>query len=223
MSTGRAPERGRINDTYSDMSKAPSHSRLSPLEVQKSFDLLRIPSRFTKTEIERLNTDDVLVQEGFLTFPTPEDNSALSILNLRRALGTDPSREPVFYDHPWYLEDAFGYLRCDPGWHSVRMEVTADSISQPVYYADSIKSFGLFLPSAIEVALMLFLTFNLTGKRLLVNKHSWTKDRAENKRFVTVGAFGKKGLFVSSHEVGYASRGLGICPTVDPIADRGTT
>ncbi len=201
------------------MSNAPPHSRLSPLEVQKSFDLLRIPSHFTKTETDRLESANILVHEGFLTFPTPEDNSALSILNLRRALGTDPSREPVFYDHPWYLEDAFGSLRCAPGWHSVRMEVTADSIGQPVYYADSIKSSGRFLPSASEVALMLFLNFALTGKRLLVNKHSWTRDRTEDKRFVTVGAFGKKGLFVSGHEVGYASHGLGICPVVDPGAD----
>ena len=201
------------------MSDTLSNSRLSPLEVQKSFDLLRIPSHFTKTETDRLESDNVRVREGFLTFPTPEDNSALSILNLRRALGTDPSREPVFYDHPWYLEDAFGSLRCDPGWHSVRIEVTADSIGQPIYYADSIISSGHFLPSAIEMALMLFLNFTLTGKRLLVNKHSWTRDRTVDKRFVTVGAFGKKGLFVSSHEVGYSSRGLGICPLVDPGAD----
>ena len=63
---------------------------------------------------------------------------------------------------------------------------------------------------------MLFLYFTATDKRLMLNKHTWTRDRADNKRFVTIGAFGKKGLFVSSHEVGYSSRGLGICPLVDP-------
>ena len=175
-----------------------------------------IQARFTPAEIEGLNSIKVWAKPGFITFPTPEDNCALSILNLRKALGTDPSREPIFFDHPWYLEEPFGSIRCDPGWHSVATAVTPDSIGQPIYYADSIKGSGHYLASAAEVVLMLFLYFTATGKHLMVNKHTWTRDRTDNKRFVTIGAFGKKGLFVSSHEVGYTSRGLGICPLVDP-------
>ncbi len=189
---------------------------LSPPEVQQIFDRLGIPARFAEAEIEGLSSDKVQTSEGFITFPTPEDNRALSILNLRQVVGTDPSEEPVFFDHPWYLDEPFGHIGCNPGWHSVAMGVTPESIGQPIYYADSIKNSGQYLPSASEVVLMLFLYFTGTGKRLMLNKHTWTRDRTDNKRFVTIGAFGRKGLFVSSHEVGYTSRGLGICPLVDP-------
>jgi hypothetical protein len=198
------------------MTKPEPSFQLSPPEVQEIFDRLGIPARFTEAEIEGLSSNKIQTKQGFMTFPTPEDNRALSILNLREAVGTDPSREPVFFDHPWYLDEPFGNIGCQPGWHSVAMAVTADSIGQPIYYADSIKASGQYLPSASEVVLMLFLYFTATDKRLMLNKHTWTRDRADNKRFVTIGAFGKKGLFVSSHEVGYSSRGLGICPLVDP-------
>ena len=204
------------NYNYSKMAETSISFQLSPTEVQRLFDHLRIPARFSEAEIQRLNSNKVQTQKGFITFPTPEDNRALSILNLRKTVGTDPTREPVFFDHPWYLEEPFGHIDCNPGWHSIAMAVTPNSIGQPIYYADSIKGAGLYLASATEVVLMLFLHFSATGRRLMVNKHTWTADRTENKRFVTIGAFGKKGLFVSSHEVGYTSRGLGICPQVDP-------
>lgn len=90
-----------------------------------------------------------------------------------------------------------------------------DSVLRPVYFAEDLKKDSLFLPSAAEVILMLFLHFTESGERRLLRKHTWTHDRTESteaRRFVTVGAFGKKGVFVSSHEVGYKSRGLGICP-----------
>ncbi|HSU89065.1 MAG TPA: hypothetical protein VLL56_09530, partial [Terriglobia bacterium] len=69
----------------------------------------------------------------------------------------------------------------------------------------------LELPAAIEVALMLFLHFAGTGEQLLQRKHTWCKDPASLGRFVTVGAFGRNGLFLSAHPGMYASRGLGIC------------
>jgi hypothetical protein len=59
---------------------------------------------------------------------------------------------------------------------------------------------------------MLFLHFAGTGEQLLQRKHTWTCGQDSRKRFVTVGAFGRSGLFVSAHPAGYASRGLGICP-----------
>ncbi len=190
--------------------------RLSPLDVQRFFDRMGIPARFSHAEIQQLGADNIKTSGGFLTFPTPEDNSALSILNLRSVVGTDPGRVPAFFDHPWYLEEPFGEVGCSPGWHSLATAVTSESVGQPIYYADSIKDAGHYLASAAEVVLMLLLYFDATGKRLMINKHTWTRDRTENQRFVTIGAFSKKGLFVSSHEVGYCSRGLGICPLVDP-------
>ena len=73
---------------------------------------------------------------------------------------------------------------------------------------------GLALPWAIEVVLMVFLHFVGTGEQLLQKKHTWCRDEPSLSRFVTVGAFGRNGLFISSHPGDYASRGLGICAKV---------
>ena len=67
------------------------------------------------------------------------------------------------------------------------------------------------LPSAIEIVLMVFLHYVGTREQLLQKKHTWCKDQASLDRFVTVGAFGRNGLFLSAHPGDYASRGLGIC------------
>jgi hypothetical protein len=64
---------------------------------------------------------------------------------------------------------------------------------------------------AIEVVLMLFLHYEATKEQLLLRKHTWCADRASLGRQVTVGAFGRNGVFISGHPAGFASRGLGIC------------
>jgi hypothetical protein len=69
----------------------------------------------------------------------------------------------------------------------------------------------LELPRAIEVVLMLFLHYAGTGEQLLLKKHTWTSDEASLNRYVTVGAFGRNGVFISGHPADFSSRGLGIC------------
>ncbi len=149
-----------------------------------------------------------------MAFPTPVGNGGLNILKLRGILGTDPSKQPSFFDHPWYLEEAFAKVDCQAGWHLLHMSVLQDSISQPVNYFSSLADRGLQLPEAIEVVLMVFLHFTGTGEQLLQKKHTWCRDEASLNRFVTVGAFGRNGLFISAHSGAYASRGLGICGKV---------
>ena len=192
---------------------------LSPQNVEECFATLGISQRFDHFEASRIDPDKVVSPAGFFTFPTPRDNSELSILGLRRLVGVEPGVSPSFHRHPWYLEEPFGDTFCKPGWHSIAMNVTADSVGEPIQYADRLKEQQLYLASAIEVVLMLFLHFANTGKRLLSNCHTWTYNRTKEGRFVTVGAFGRNGVFVSSHEVGYQSRGLGICPKIGPHRD----
>jgi len=186
---------------------------LSPDEVERRFALLGIPNRFMSQEKRTLTTDIVDIP-GVIAFPTPSDASGLNILNLRRILGTDPSKQPSFFDHPWYLEAPFGQKDCPPGWHLLHSSVLPDSISQPIHYASSLRSRGLELPSAIEVTLLLFLHYVGTGEQLLQRKHTWCKDQASMNRSVTVGAFGRNGLFISGHPPEFASRGLGICARI---------
>ena len=192
---------------------------ISPQDVTQCFRALGISNRFDHSEEQSLNTTHVVTRPGFFSFPTPRDNSDLSVLGVRRVVGVDSAKPPSFYDHPWYLGEAFGESVCEPGWHSIEMNVIADSVGRPIYHADDLKERGLYLASAVEVVLMLFFHFAATGEQLLNRVHTWTYDRTTEGRFVTVGAFGRKGVFVASHEVGFQSKGLGICAKVDPKAE----
>jgi len=187
---------------------------LSPTEVERRFALMGIPHRFTETEKAELATTPVVQDSEIISFPTPQANNGLNILNLRKILGTDPAKQPSFFDHPWYLTESFGQADCGPGWHFIHKGVLPDSISQPINYRSSLIGRGLEVPSAIEVVLMVFLHFIGTGEQLLQKKHTWCRDEASLNRFVTVGAFGRNGLFISGHPRDYASRGLGICAKV---------
>jgi hypothetical protein len=164
----------------------------SPDEVERLFALLGIPNRFTEHEKQVFYTTSIVDSgDDVIAFPTPISAVGLNILNLRQILGTNPAHQPAFFDHPWYLEEAFAKQDCEPGWH--------------------LRKSGLELPSAIEITLMLFLHYVGTGEQLLQKKHSWCRDEASMNRFVTVGAFGRNGLFISGHPAEFASRGLGIC------------
>jgi hypothetical protein len=186
---------------------------LTPDEVESRFTHLGIPNRFSEVEKRQLATTAIVYEEpDLLAFPIPKLNSGLNILNLRRLLGTNPAKQPSFFDHPWYLEESFAAEDCAAGWHFIYTKVSPDSISKPVNYADSLKVRNLELPCAVEVALMVFLQYVGAGERLLNKKHTWCKDRASMDRWVTVGAFGRNGLFISGHPADFTSRGLGICP-----------
>jgi len=185
---------------------------LTPDEVERRFNLLGISNRFSSKEKETLATTQVVMDSPELfAFATPQASSGLNILKLRELLGVDPAHRPSFFDHPWYLTEAFAEQDCTPGWHYLRTNVLADSISQPINYANSLNRLGFGLPSAIEVTLMLFLHYVGTREQLLLKKHTWCSDTASMNRCVTVGAFGRNGLFVSGHPPEFASRGLGIC------------
>jgi len=185
---------------------------LSPTEVERRFALMGIPNRFTGSERADFDTTPIVdATDVVIVFPTPRALSGLNILNLRKIVGTDPRKPPSFFDHPWYLEEPFAQQDCEPGWHFLCTNVLPDSVSQPIHYISSLRDSGLELPSAIEVVLMLFLHFAGTGEQLLQRKHTWCRDQASLDRFVTVGAFGRNGLFLSAHPGMYASRGLGIC------------
>ncbi|HEY2384756.1 MAG TPA: hypothetical protein VGK48_26570 [Terriglobia bacterium] len=183
-------------------------------EVERRFALLGLPNRFTPQEKVTLTTPGVAEAEGVIAFPTPLASAGLNILNLRKILGTDPSKQPAFFDHPWYLEESFAQVDCPAGWHILHSSVLPDSISQPIHYASSLMSRALALPSAMEVTLMLFLNYVGSGEQLLLKKHTWCSDRASLNRCVTVGAFGRNGLFISGHPAEFASRGLGICAKI---------
>jgi hypothetical protein len=183
----------------------------SPDEVERRFALLGIPNRFTPQEKTHSTTDIVTDETDVIAFPTPEAADGLNILNLRVILGTNPAKQPSFFDHPWYLEESFARINCPPGWHVLHTSVLPDSLSQPIHYVRSLTPQGLELPSAVEVTLMLFLHYIGSGEQLLQKKHTWCSDQASLNRFVTVGAFGRNGLFISGHPPEFASRGLGIC------------
>jgi hypothetical protein len=104
--------------------------------------------------------------------------------------------------------------RCLPGWHFLTMEPIQGSIQQPLDYVRSSNDERLEIPQAVEVVLMLFLHYAGTGEQLLLRKHSWCSDLASMNRAVTVGAFGRNGVFLSGHPSNFSSQGLGVCAKI---------
>lgn len=185
---------------------------LNPEQVVERLGAIGLRIAFTSEERTVFATIPVVGRAaGFFAFPTPADNTALNLENIRHCVGTDPRHQPAFFDHPWYQSEEFMHTRCSPGWHCLTMDVLPDSIQRPVNYLDSLRPATLELPSAVEVVLMLFLHYVGSGEQLLLKKHTWCSDRASFDRRVTVGAFGRNGVFLSGHPPNFASRGLGIC------------
>lgn len=170
---------------------------------------------FTEQERVSYSTTPVVDPAArVFAYPIPADNSALTLSNLRNTFGTDPRQQPSFFDHPWYVNEGFMGVRASPGWHVLSMDVLEDSINQPPAYIRSVAAQGMELASAIDVVLMLFLYYLQTGEQLLSRKHTWCADSAGIGEQVTVGAFGRNGVFLSKHPTNYASRVLGICPKI---------
>src|SRR5262245_49938858 len=102
---------------------------LSPEDVERRFASLRIPNRFTAEEKAQTSTTIVVPQNGeIFAFPVPRANSGLNLLKLRQLLGTDPSKQPAFFDHPWYLHEPFAQTDCASGWHYLYTGVLPDSL-----------------------------------------------------------------------------------------------
>ena len=189
---------------------------LTPQAVEQRLATLGIRCRFTPEEVAAFATTPVVVRpERTFAFPTPARSECLNLKFLKSCVGTNPARQPSFFEHPWYAEEAFMERSCLPGWHVLLMDVLEDSIQAPANYLHSAKDRNLRMPDAVEVVLMLFLHYVGTGEQLLLKKHSWCSDLTSLGRQVTVGAFGRNGLFISGHPPGFASRGLGICAGIN--------
>jgi len=188
---------------------------LTPDEVEQRLAALRIPCRFTPAEKAAYATTGIVNQtERLFGYPTPADNSMLTLSSIKSYVGTDPKHQPSFFEHPWYQDEEFMSTRCPPGWHYLTMDPLPGSIRQPVDYLRSSRGQEFEMPQAVEVILMLFLHFLRTGEQLLLKKHSWCSDVASLNRHVTVGAFGRNGVFVSGHPSNFSSQGLGVCAKV---------
>ena len=185
---------------------------LTTQEVEQRLARLGIHCSFSDEERAALTTTPQVSGLGpTFAFPTPVDNHLLNLHHIKTCVGTNPHQQPSFFDHPWYANEDFMRQPCAPGWHVVLMDVLEESVQQPANYLDSSTTENLQLPSAVEIVLMLFLHYVGTGQQLLLKKHTWCSDLASLGRRVTVGAFGRNGVFISGHPPNFASRGLGIC------------
>jgi len=192
---------------------------LTPDQVEERLAAMGIVCRFSPEEHAAFATTPVVGRaERMFAFPTPRDNESLTLKNIKSCVGSDPQRQPCVFDHPWYENEEFVQVECPPGWHFLMMDVMPDSIQQPVDYLRSLEGTNLVLPLAVEVVLMLFLHYVGTKEQLLMKKHSWCEDTASLGRHVTVGAFGRNGVFLSGHPSNFASQGLGIVGAVNDRA-----
>lgn len=182
---------------------------ISPDEMTRRLATIGVPCRFGAVPPQ----PEAVVLKGspnrLFSFPVPEDNANLTLAHLKRAVGSDPKRQPCIFDHDWYVAEPFMDEACPPGWRVLSMDVASESLNRPWE--------GPWPPpTAIEVVLMLFLHYVGTGEQLLSRKHTWCRDAASLGRRVTVGAFGRNGVFLSAHPPAYISQGLGVCPCFAP-------
>src|SRR6185436_2806383 len=141
----------------------------TPAQVEERLEKLHIPGRFTPEEKALYSTTPVVTSEcSLFGFPTPSENSGLTLSKIKDIVGTDPNRPPSFFDHPWYAGEPFMQFLCPPGWHFICQDVVPETIGQPLNYASRLEASGFELPSAIEVVLMLFLHFAGCGEQLLL-------------------------------------------------------
>jgi hypothetical protein len=188
---------------------------LSPAQVEERLGSLGIRCAFsTQEKAEFATTPVVNRSERIFAFPTPRESASLSLSNIKSCVGSDPRHQPSVFEHPWYEKEDFFQSVCAPGWHLLAMDVIQGSTLQPVDYLRSSGIQGLVLPQAVEVVLMLFLHYVGSREQLLLKKHSWCRDTASMDRHVTVGAFGRNGVFLSGHPANFVSQGLGICAKV---------
>jgi len=188
---------------------------LTALEVEQRLTTLGIVCPFSSQEKTTFATTPIVNRtERTFAFPTPAANALLTLNQIKSSVGTDPRRQPSFFDHPWYLNEGFMSTACVPGWHVLTMDPLPGSILQPLDYLRSSGQSDLGLPQAIEVILMLFLHYAGTREQLMMKKHSWCSDVASLGRHVTVGAFGRNGVFLSGHPSNFSSQGLGVCAKV---------
>src|SRR5688572_28439837 len=185
---------------------------LTALEVEQRLAALGIVCPFTPEEKAAFATTPVVMNrpERTFAFPTPTANQPLTLHNIKACVGTDPRHQPCFFDHPWYQNEVFMSTRCIPGWHVLTMEPLVGSVQQPLDYLRRSEHSGLELPQAVELILMLFLHYAVSREQLMTKKHSWCSDVASLGRHVTVGAFGRNGVFLSGHPPNFSSQGLGI-------------
>lgn len=184
-------------------------------QVEQRLAAMGIVCRFTPDERTAFATTPVVTRaERIFAFPTPVANTNLTISNIKSCVGSNPQHQPCVFDHPWYENEEFVQQKCPAGWHFLMMDVLPDSIQQPADYLRSSTVMGLELPLAVEVLLMLFLHYVGAGEQLLLKKHTWCSDTATLGRQVTVGAFGRNGVFLSGHPTNFASQGLGVCAKI---------
>jgi hypothetical protein len=181
---------------------------LTPEQVEGRLKRLGLHCNFSPEEHDLFATTPVVPDSDVrvFAFPTP-DCSELSLRKIRAVVGTDPKHQPSIFDHEWYVSESFMDRICPPGWHVLTMDVLADSVGQDLNYIRSRTTF----PLAIEVVLMLFLHYAETAEQVLAKKHTWCAETASRGRRVTVGAFGRNGVFISGHPENFVSRGLGCC------------
>src|SRR5262245_32823623 len=108
-------------------------------ELLQLFGGVGLTCRFTDQERLALSTTPVVeTPQRVFAYPVPADNSALTLSNLKTIFGTNPLRQPSFFEHPWYLEEEFIQTPANPGWHAVLMDVLPESLNQSSNYIHSL-------------------------------------------------------------------------------------
>lgn len=140
-------------------------SKLGIADLLKS-RIVKIP--FTAQVLKKHHKNAVLIL-GVQKF---KNGKNMTLNNLHVRFGTNPKREPCFYNQDWYLKEDFAARETlKPQWYLVSKSVQSGTRGQnPERIKRSIKR-GYALPSAVLAAFTFFAYYFHTGGKIL-----WKRD-----------------------------------------------
>lgn len=120
-----------------------------------------------------------------------KNGKKMTLNNLRTRFGTNPKKEPCFYNQDWYLKEDFAAQKTlKPAWYLVSTSVQSNTRGQnPERIKRSVKN-GYEFPSAVLAAFTFFTYYFYTGGGMLWKRDFiWCSDRDSNGDRIYVGRY----------------------------------
>lgn len=136
-----------------------------------------------------------------------KNGKKMTLNNMRARFGTNPKKEPCFYNQDWYLKEDFAARETlKPQWYLVGKNVQPDTRGQDPDRIKKSISLARDFPSAVLAAFTFFAYYFHTGGEMLwPHDFIWCSDRDSNGDRIYVGRYqdpkdmSKKGFNIHRH------------------------
>ncbi len=143
-----------------------------------SMPLFAPPIPFDEASLQKISDNAILL----LGLP-------MNIMELRSILGTNPKKEPCFYNQDWYFNEPFANkIKLENRWYLIKK--TVDEVTRGKNPKEIAQKKNEQLPSAILTAFTFFAYYFLTEGEILWNHDFlWCSDRDSNGDQIYTGRY----------------------------------